>query len=138
MRLFLTQKSNSLYRSGSEWAPLLFIYYFDVENRKLNWWGGLGSLWVWVFFFFLDDGYLAKKTTIGRCIISTVGRQMWPRSTIVGVGRGWDYFYAWPWVVVLWFFFFFWVYRNKSWWLTRSTIVIFSRWQWWWNPVVAG
>ena len=48
-------------------------------------------LFFFVFFLFcvcvcVDDGYLAKKTTMGRCVISTVGRQMWPRSTIVGVG----------------------------------------------------
>ncbi|KAK7839849.1 fatty acid desaturase 4, partial [Quercus suber] len=30
------------------------------------------------------------------------------------------------------------VYRNKSWWLTRSTVIIFSKWPWWWNLVVAG
>ena len=65
----------------------------------------------------VDDGYLAKKTTMGRCVISTVGRQMWPRSTIVGVGivvGGLGLFLC----IIMGddlVIFIFWVYQNKSW-----------------------
>ena len=60
---------------------------------------------------------MAKKTTVGRCVISIVGRQLWPRSTIVGVGivvGGLGLFLC----IIMGddlVIFIFWVYQNKSW-----------------------
>ena len=78
------------------------------------------------FFIFLVDEFLAKKTTVGRWVVSMNGLGLSSSPTLALVlehCRGWEFCYALLQVVVLWFF---WLFRNMSMWLTRFIIVIFS------------